>query len=33
MKLLKITLPCLILSVVLPLAAVMLFTSKPVEAV
>jgi hypothetical protein len=32
MKLFKIALPCFILSVALPLVAVMLFTAKPVEA-
>jgi hypothetical protein len=32
MKLPKIVLPCFILSVALPLAAVMLFTAKPIEA-
>ena len=32
MKLLKITLPCFILSVALPLVAVMLFTAQPAEA-
>jgi hypothetical protein len=31
-KLLKITLPWLILALVLPLTAVVLFTAKPVEA-